>query len=362
MKKLILTFSSVAITAFSMAQSCSPNSSFAGSPAGLYPNGPLGPTCDLTAPKTIVSLTDTTISSPFGPATLYIDVMRVNSVTGLPSGLVFSTDVIGTADMNGPYGYWYNSGTVPNQTSAIGCGFVYGVGGDWDAAIGGGPNNDGSYPLVFEVDARVAGSNNTTLNAFIPAGTWVSDISPSFGGGSFYIYDTLIVASDYADISTTINGSTNVNPGSNYNYQVPNDPNVTYTWSVTNGSIISGQGTNSIIVSWNGSGSVEVDMVDGGCQGTDMMEVTAIATGLDEVSGINASIYPNPNNGLFNLRLENTDGVSVRIIDMSGKLIRSTQLAGRNMYSIDMQNEEAGVYVIEIESETGKTYKRLIKQ
>jgi hypothetical protein len=216
--------------------------------------------------------------------------------------------------------------------------------------------------LVFEVDAYITSSNPAFVASFIGLPAWVSTIDPSVGGGSFYIYDTLVVASDYANISTSIIGSASVNPGSNYNYQVQNDPNVTYTWSVTNGTIVSGQGTNSITVNWNGSGNVEVDLVDDGCQGTDMLDVTAIATGLDEASGINASVYPNPNNGMFNLRLENTDGVSVRIMDVSGKLIRSAQFAGSTIYSIDMQDAESGVYVIEIETETGKTYKRLIKQ
>lgn len=360
--KHILLFAAGLISFGSFAQTCTPDANYTGYPAGLYPTGPLGPTCELIAPKTLVTLTDTTIDTGIaGMATLYIDAMRVNSVTGLPAGLSFSTDVIGTADGSGPYGYWYNTGTVPNQTSVVGCGYVYGTGGNWNAAIGGGPNNDGEYPVVFEVDARIAGSNNGTVNAFIPAGSWVSTVSPSFGGGSFYIYDTLIVASDYANISTVISGTENVEPGQTYTYLVPQDPSVTYNWTVTGGTIQSGQGTNQIDVIWSGNGTVEVDLTDGGCQGTDDLVVSAIATGLDEVAGVSVSIYPNPSEGLFNLQVGSTEAITVRIADVSGKIISAKQFAGASLYSFDLQAAPAGVYLMEVETANGRTFKRLVK-
>lgn len=363
MKKTLLSVAVALITAATaMAQTCTPDNQFVGSPAGLYPAGPLGPTCELTAPKTIISLTDTFVTGiPFvGSATLYISRMRINSVTGLPSGLQLSTDVIGTADQDGPWGYWDNTGTIPNQTAAFGCAFVFGTGGDWDAAVGGGPNNDGEYPLVFEVDAFVEGADPNIL-PLIGGAQWVSQIDPANGGGSFYILDTLVVPSDYAEISTSISGDSSVEPGSTYTYSVAQDPNVTYNWTVTNGTIQSGQGTNSIDVVWAGSGTVEVDLTDGGCQGMDDLNVLVIATGLDEIAGINASVYPNPNNGLFNVQLDNTEKLTARLVDVTGKVVSSQQLSGSTIYTLDMQTAPSGVYILELESEKGRTYKRLIK-
>lgn len=352
------------MTTVGYAQTCTPDANYSNAAPGLYPDGPLGPTCDLVAAKTIVGLTDTVVSvtNPIPiTATLYITRLRINSVTGLPSGLAVSTDVIGTADANAPWGYWDNTGTVPNQTSALGCAYVYGSGGDWDAAVGGGPNNDGEYPLIFEVDAYVASADPAFVSSFIGLPAWVSTIDPGVGGGSFLIYDTLVVASDYADISTTIIGTSNVNPGSNYNYQVPNEPGVNYNWSVTNGTIVSGQGTNSIIVTWNGSGSVQVDLTDGGCQGTDNLAVTALATGIDAVAQINAEVFPNPSNGMFNITVGTTDVLNIRVMDLSGKVISTKQLAGSNLYSYDMMAVPAGAYLMEIESANGRTFKRLVK-
>ena len=363
MKQILLFASAVFLSLGASSQICTPDGNFAGAAPGLYPAGPLGPTCQLTAPKTIVSLTDTMVPNPLGGGTitLYIDAMRVNSVTGLPSGLALGTDVLASADGNGPWGYWYNTGTVPSQTSALGCAYIFGVGGDWDAAIGGGPNNDGEYPLIFEVDARI-NSTNPDISFILPNGSWISTVDPGIGGGSFYIPYTLVVANDYANISTSISGLGTVNPGTPYNYSVPNDPNVAYNWTATNGTITGGQGTNEVTVEWNGSGNIQVDLTDGGCQGTDNMDVTGNPTGLDEVAGINANVYPNPSHGLFNLRLESTDELNVRIMDITGKVLRTDRLFGSTLYTVDMQSAPIGVYILELESNEGKTYKRLIKQ
>ncbi|MFM1876045.1 MAG: hypothetical protein RL266_1782 [Bacteroidota bacterium] len=363
MKKLLLISAALLIGSAANAQTCNPDAQYAGSPPGLYPAGSLGPSCELTAAKTIISLTDTvvTVTNPFPiTATLYITRLRINDIVGLPAGLLVSTDVIGSADQDAPWGYWENTGSTPNQTAALGCAYVYGSGGDWDAAIGGGLNNEGVYPLEFFVDAYVASANPNILGV-LGGPQWVSTINPDFGGGEFVIYDTLVVASDYANISTSISGGSNVEPGTQYTYSVPQDPNVTYNWTATNGTIVSGQGTNSVDVTWNGSGNIEVELTDGGCQGVDDMDVTAIATGLDEVAGINASVYPNPSNGIFTLQLGSTDAINIRIMDVSGKVVRSEKLAGSTLYNIDMQNARIGVYVMEFETAEGRTFKKLIK-
>lgn len=365
MKRLLLSTLSIFISITGFSQTCTPDAQFAGESPGIYPATPLEPSCDLTAAKTVISLTDTVVEAPSplgGTITVqvFIDALRINEVQGLPAGLTLETDVMGSATLDAPYGIWLNAGTVPNQTSSVGCAFGYGTNGDWDALVGGGPNNDGVYPLTFIVDARVA-QTIPDVSAFgLPNGSWLSE-NASLTGGAFSIVQSLVVPADYADISTTISGDSNVEPGTQYAYSVPQDPNVTYNWTVTNGTIQSGQGTNEIQVIWNGSGSVDVDLTDGGCQGTDDMTITAITTGLDEVSGINASVYPNPSNGFFNLQLDNTESLTVRILDVSGKVLRSETLAGSTVYRLNMENAPVGVYILELKTEQGKTFKRLIK-
>ncbi len=362
--KHILLFVSVAFFSLStFAQTCSPDAQYANEGPGLYPAGSLGPSCDLTAAKTIIGLTDTSVyNATLGSnVTLYFTQMRVNAVTGLPANLELGTDVMSSADGDAPWGYWDNIGSVPNQSSGIGCAFVSGTGGDWDAAVGGGPNNDGVYPLVFEVDAYIASTDPPWVAGFIGVPTWISTLDPDIGGGPIFMDEILTVPSDYANISTSIAGDSNVEPGTQYTYSVSEDSNVTYTWTATNGNIISGQGTHEVVIEWNGNGNVDVLLVDGGCQGVDGMDVTALPTGLDAVAGINASIYPNPGNGIFNLQLDKTDALNVRILDVSGKVLRSQQLSGNTVYTLNMQTAPIGVYIIELESAEGRTFKRLIK-
>jgi hypothetical protein len=287
--------------------------------------------------------------------------MKVLSVNGLPPNLELHTNTEAIPYNPPNWGEFVNGGTAPNQTSAVGCAYISGMGGDWDAAAGGGPTSNGVYPVEFIVDAFITTSSNPTINFFLGSNYWISTVDPAQGGGPIPLLDTLVIPSDYANISTTIAGSSNVDPITQYTYSVPADPNVTYAWTATNGTIVSGQGTNEVVVEWNGSGNIEVDLTDGGCQGTDDMDVTANPTAIDEAAGINASVYPNPSNGMFNLKLENTDALNIRIMDVSGKVVQSERLAGSTLYALDMQNAPIGVYVLEIETSEGRTFKKLIK-
>jgi len=74
-----------------------------------------------------------------------------------------------------------------------------------------------------------------------------------------------------------------------------------------------------------------------------------------------AGVYTNPSNGIFTLQLERTDALTIRISDVSGRVIRSEQLSGSTLYSIDLQAAKVGVYVMEIETAEGRTFKQLIK-
>ncbi|MGB1317697.1 MAG: T9SS type A sorting domain-containing protein, partial [Flavobacteriales bacterium] len=262
----------------------------------------------------------------------------------------------------GDWGEFVNAGTAPNQTSAVGCAYISGDQTSWDNAAGGGPESDGFYPLEFVVDAYVLDSDNGTINLFISPPVWTTEISEGFGGGPLSLFDTLYIPTGYADISEQIAGNENIDPSTPEMYSVPNDPNVTYVWTATNGTITGGQGTNEVTVDWAGSGTIEVDLTDEGCSGNDQKIVTANPTGLDEIAGINASVYPNPSNGYFNLQLDNTDALTVRVMDVSGKVLRTETLSGSTVYTLDMQTAPVGVYIMELQTENGKTFKRLIKQ
>jgi hypothetical protein len=69
--------------------------------------------------------------------------------------------------------------------------------------------------------------------------------------------------------------------GQTLEYDVTNVPNTTFTWSVTNGTILSGQGTDSIYVQWTAAGTNEITVYEtqNSCPGpTNNILVTVTAT------------------------------------------------------------------------------------
>lgn len=171
---------------------CSFDSQFAGQGPGMFPVA-LEPieTCvgcgDHTRSVSIITNTFLDVANPLQPGStirLYIDATKLLSIEGQPAGTTIGTNIGASPD----FGIWFNTGNVPNQVSATGCSYVAGDEAAWNAAIGGGPNSDGIYPLTITVDARIH-SSSPDVSGFVPNGTWASDVDPSLGGGAI-VFDT----------------------------------------------------------------------------------------------------------------------------------------------------------------------------
>jgi len=79
------------------------------------------------------------------------------------------------------------------------------------------------------------------------------------------------------------------------------------------------------------------------------------------------SVYPNPSAGLFNLAMDihNERTVTVRVFDLSGKLILSREINvvnGLNNYMIDMGTASNGLYQVVVSGSSSKMATRIIKQ
>ena len=87
-------------------------------------------------------------------------------------------------------------------------------------------------------------------------------------------------------------------------------------------------------------------------------------TGLADNHGIAKKVYPNPGNGLFTLEFATPTKKSIKVSDLSGRIVfRKNNLSGES-YHLDLRNFQNGVYFLYIEeSDSGsvQTYK-LIKQ
>lgn len=137
------------------------------------------------------------------------------------------------------------------------------------------------------------------------------------------------------------------------NYSVTNTAGSTYTWSVTGGTIISGQGTSQISVNFPGSGgSVSVTETNlSGCTGSPVNVsvncLTSLESSLQE--SVSLSVYPNPNNGEFNINavLNSNFAYQYEIIDLNGRVVffeNGTAKSGTYNTTMDLKHLSKGIY------------------
>ena len=89
------------------------------------------------------------------------------------------------------------------------------------------------------------------------------------------------------------------------------------------------------------------------------MNVTANFTPTTSISEyVNGlSIYPNPSNGIFAVQVEQP--VSYRVYGISGILLKSGEESGS--FNLDMRNYNDAIYILQIESQEGVSFKRIMK-
>lgn len=208
MKKVLLSiFAGVLSTGMANAQ-CTPDPALAGESFGLWPDSLATVyTCvgcgDHNRIVDLVTFKDTVIpfqvipGAPPTNVTIYIDAFKITDVRNVPSGMTYGTDVESTADANAPWGYWYNGGTPPNQTSTQGCVYINGTEAQWNAlaALGNHGAGRGAVQLEIDVDVRIAGTN-PDLSSIIQPGSWMSDVPASLGGGAITVDDYWLVAQE----------------------------------------------------------------------------------------------------------------------------------------------------------------------
>ena len=134
-------------------------------------------------------------------------------------------------------------------------------------------------------------------------------------------------------------------------YTYPNTAGSTYNWTVTNGVIVSGQGSNSIDVMWANTGIGSVSVVEtnaSNCTGDIVnYDVVVIPTNIEELS--NAMIlYPNP--ATIELNLQTTSdliGTDLFVFDALGKQILKQQILSTSTI-INTSSFAAGNYVVKV--------------
>jgi hypothetical protein len=74
----------------------------------------------------------------------------------------------------------------------------------------------------------------------------------------------------------------------------------------------------------------------------------------------NVSIYPNPTNGIFKIKIEESNNSKITITNSAGKVIKN-ELLYEEGFSIDLTNESTGIYFITISNDNGVFTRKINK-
>ncbi|MFH1937296.1 MAG: T9SS type A sorting domain-containing protein, partial [Bacteroidota bacterium] len=106
-----------------------------------------------------------------------------------------------------------------------------------------------------------------------------------------------------------------------------------------------------------------------GCEGSGEVSITfKDCTGINELAKkLTLSVYPNPNEGSFTVRMQSrsTERVTIRMIGTGGVTVLEVQdidVNGEIILPVTMENLPQGSYILEVSNETGNVYGKVVVQ
>lgn len=152
----------------------------------------------------------------------------------------------------------------------------------------------------------------------------------------------------------------NLSPLNSYNYAVNQQLNMIYNWQITNGIIVSGQGSNQITVQFINSGTSELKVIlsnSKGCADTTSKVLNVISVGLIEQNSKHIfEIFPNPAGNQVNFLIDRKFiNKEFKIIDQTGKLIFTGYFKSTNEV-FDLDDIPNGIYSIVIDRQLSKRF------
>jgi hypothetical protein len=138
-----------------------------------------------------------------------------------------------------------------------------------------------------------------------------------------------------------------------------------YDWNFGDGSP-NGSGMN-VSHSYTANGTYTVTLVVTGSCGTDTLtqQVVIAGIGLEEtLIGQTLNLYPNPNNGNFRVefQVEGLKEVELRVVSLLGQVMYESKpgnISGTYREEIDLSDEAAGVYVLQVVSDDATISRRV---
>ncbi len=218
---------------------------------------------------------------------------------------------------------------------------------------------------ILTINPRLLTTKPTTAN---PISLWLHVLFHS--AGSCAVQDSMLVTVYASPTADSISGpKTGLFTTGTYTYAVPQQLGLTYQWTVTNGTILNGQGTNSINVQWlnNGQGKLVLKASNQQqCSDTSSLSVSIGNVGLNPLNQYpSLSIYPNPTSTQFTIADNEggLGGVTIIILDMVGRVVKEVQVNDKvNQIHLNVAELTRGTYQLWVKGNNKVGHFKLVKE
>jgi len=150
------------------------------------------------------------------------------------------------------------------------------------------------------------------------------------------------------------------------NFDGSTSTGVSYTWTI-DGQTYTGTTAQHTFTA-NGTYTYTLEVMDD-CGNTDTYQgsVNVQGIGIEDLAGYGVDIYPNPNNGVFQLTFNSVleQEIDIRILNTIGQVVYEetlTGFSGEYNNTIDISREAVGVYTLQIITEEGTHTERISVQ
>lgn len=160
--------------------------------------------------------------------------------------------------------------------------------------------------------------------------------------------------------SNRINGQKNIDDTTLvYLYGTSPQNNMQFDWTVSNGTIVSGQGTNIVEVKFSATDSAMLKYVAYNnlmCADSASLLVRVLVLGVSNTLGDKIKIFPNPTKDKIHITgVEKNKSTTIQIKDVQGKEIINIDIW--NNQAIDISTLNKGIYILKV----GDVVQRIVK-
>ncbi|MBL4658276.1 MAG: T9SS type A sorting domain-containing protein, partial [Flavobacteriales bacterium] len=196
-----------------------------------------------------------------------------------------------------------------------------------------------------------AGTVTLTLTTDDPAGPCVAGT------------DDMVITVSPVPVAAFISNITNLTALFIDNSTISSGTIQTFDWDFGDGQTSSSQGPTNVYAAdstYNVCLSVTSDM---GCIGSTCNVISVTSVGISEIDLDEfVEVFPNPSaDGMLNVRLdgEQFNGSTLRVTNLYGQLITERKIEQQGLQILDLSNNDAGVYMIQVTTDHGTITKRI---